>query len=87
MQLATDIGYRAGVVSSNKFDGSFSKMALSRIGVYRFDTRRLFVQKCLGKNKQIVHYLQRGVDFCSNGTVVVKHLIPTQWDRIRASRE
>ncbi len=87
VQLATDIGYRAGVVSSNKFDGFFSKMTLSRIGVYRFDTRRLFVQKCLGKNKQIVHYLQRGIDFCSNGTVVVKQLIPTQWDRIRASRE
>ncbi|MBN1543799.1 polysaccharide deacetylase family protein [candidate division KSB1 bacterium] len=76
LEAAERVGYRSGVVLSRTLGGGHSVLNLTRIGVYGFDTPAVFVQKCLGKNRVFYHFIQRCIDICSDGTVLVKQRVP-----------
>jgi peptidoglycan/xylan/chitin deacetylase (PgdA/CDA1 family) len=65
-------GYRLGVVMGRRYAGVPAGMAVQRLGIYLFDTPWLFQQKILAKNIKIFNFIQRFIDFCSDGTVLVR---------------
>lgn len=66
------VGYRHGVVMGRRYAMVDGGMAIQRLGVYLFDTPWLFQQKILAKNLKIFNFIQRFIDFCSDGTVLVR---------------
>jgi peptidoglycan/xylan/chitin deacetylase (PgdA/CDA1 family) len=65
-------GYRNGVVMgglNKQLEVSFN---LPRLGVYLYDFPALFEKKVFGKYEKMFNFIQRGIDICSDGTVLVK---------------
>lgn len=71
-RLAQEAGYDNGVVMATVPSGVEPQYSLTRMGVYLWDTLWTVRQKCVGNHSRIFNLYQRGVDFCSNGTVYVK---------------
>ncbi len=65
-------GYEAGVVMGRSHVELEMNFNLSRIGVYLFDSPGLFSQKLVAKKQKMFNFIQRGIDFCSDGTVLVR---------------
>ncbi len=66
------VGYRWGVVMGRTFNDVPANFCIKRQGVYLFDFPWLFQQKIVAKNSKILNFMQRCMDFCSMGTVIVK---------------
>lgn len=65
-------GYRTGVVMG-RFDKELEvNFVLPRLGVYLYDLPLFFEKKVFGKHEKLFNFIQRGIDFCSDGTVLVK---------------
>ncbi|HNW58717.1 MAG TPA: polysaccharide deacetylase family protein [bacterium] len=65
-------GYRLGVVMA-RLDAKLEvNFVLPRFGVYLYDLPPLFKKKVFGKHEKLFKFIQRGIDFCSDGTVLVK---------------
>jgi peptidoglycan/xylan/chitin deacetylase (PgdA/CDA1 family) len=65
-------GYHCGVVMG-RFDKQLEvNYALPRLGVYLFDFPWLFSKKIVAKYEKMFNFIQRGIDVCSDGTVLVK---------------
>jgi len=65
-------GYHIGVVMGRRYPDIRQEMVMQRLGVYLFDGSWLFRQKILAKNIKIFNFIQRCIDFCSDGTVLVR---------------
>ncbi len=65
-------GYRSGVVMGRPHKQLEANMTLQRLGVYLYDFPALFEKKVLGKHEKMFKFIQRGIDFCSIGTVLVR---------------
>lgn len=65
-------GYHAGVVMGKKIRNVPEQFAVPRIGLYLLDSLKIFEQKIYLKNMWAYRTLQRIIDLCSDGTVVVK---------------
>ena len=65
-------GYRSGVVMSRPHKTLEVNMTLTRLGVYLYDFQTLFEKKVFGKYEKMFKFIQRGIDFCSDGTVLVR---------------
>lgn len=65
-------GYKAGVVMGRSHVTLEKNFSLTRIGVYLFDSPWLFSQKLVAKKQKMFNFIQRGIDFCSDGTVLVR---------------
>jgi len=66
-------GYEGGVVMSGQGKAGTNRFLWPRLGVYYFDTERTFLHKILAKYEKTYKFMQRVIDVCSNGTVLVKH--------------
>ena len=84
-ERARAAGYENAVVLSRTGGNGSERMTLPRIGVYSFDPAAVFVQKCLGKNQVFYHFIQGCIDICSDGTVVVKQLLPGMRQKVKRS--
>ncbi len=73
VQAAVKAGYSGGLVMSRIGNNLPSEFVVPRLGVYIFDTRRTFAHKILAKHENFYKFMQRGIDVCSDGTVLVKH--------------
>ncbi|NOY58718.1 MAG: polysaccharide deacetylase family protein [Calditrichaeota bacterium] len=71
-------GYQAGVVMGKKITHVPEKFAVPRIGLYLLDSLKIFEQKIYLKNMRAYRTLQRFIDLCSDGTVVVKQGLKTK---------
>lgn len=67
-----DVGYKHGYVMSRHLSGEYKDMSITRTGVYLLDSSRSFEHKIQGKGSWFYKTIQRTLDFCSDGTVVVK---------------
>ncbi len=65
-------GYRTGVVMGRPYKQLEANMTLPRLGVYLYDFQSLFTKKVFGKSERMFKLIQRGIDFCSDGTVLVR---------------
>ncbi|HQG47129.1 MAG TPA: polysaccharide deacetylase family protein, partial [bacterium] len=65
-------GYRSGVVMGRFNIALEVNYVLPRLGVYLYDSPLLFEKKVFGKHEKLFNFIQRGIDFCSDGTVLVK---------------
>lgn len=65
-------GYQYGCVMGRIHAQLEATYCIPRFGVYLYDFPRLFVKKSVAKYQKMFKLLQRGTDFCSNGTVLVK---------------
>ncbi len=65
-------GYQGGVVMGRSQVTLEASYALKRTGVYLFDFPWLFSQKLLAKYEKMFNLIQRGIDICSDGTVLVR---------------
>ncbi|MBN2355981.1 polysaccharide deacetylase family protein [candidate division KSB1 bacterium] len=70
--LCREIGYRRGVVMGRRCRDVDVDFCLGRQGIYLFDGIRLFRQKIVAKNIKMLNFMQRCIDYCSMGTVIVK---------------
>ena len=71
-QMCKDVGYQAGFVMGRRCKNVSSEFLIRRQGVYLFDSLLLYNQKLLAKNKWFFNFVQQVMDFCSDGTVLVK---------------
>ncbi len=71
-------GYQAGVVMGKKIKNVPENFAIPRIGLYLLDSLKIFEQKIYMKNMWAYRNLQKMIDRCSDGTVVVKQGIITK---------
>jgi len=65
-------GYRTGVVMGRPHKQLEVNMTLQRLGVYLYDFQALFAKKVFGKSEKLFKLIQRGIDVCSDGTVLVR---------------
>ena len=65
-------GYRHGVVMGRHHEQLEANFVLQRVGVYLYDFPWLFSKKIVAKYKKMFNLVQRGIDVCSDGTVLVK---------------
>lgn len=77
-RASAEHGYQAGVVMGKKLRHVQQKYAVPRIGLYLLDSLKIFEQKIYMKNMRAYRTLQRIIDLCSDGTVVVKQGIITK---------
>jgi peptidoglycan/xylan/chitin deacetylase (PgdA/CDA1 family) len=66
-------GYGGGVVMSRNATDLPASFVIPRLGVYLFDTKTTFLHKILAKYEKTYKFMQRAIDVCSDGTVLVKH--------------
>jgi peptidoglycan/xylan/chitin deacetylase (PgdA/CDA1 family) len=70
--LCEEYGYLAGVVMGRTFHRIPDHFCNPRTGVYLFDSVYSIRQKMLAKNKWFYHIVQKVLDACSDGSIVVK---------------
>lgn len=68
-EMAAEAGYSAGFVMSRS---SGTQMDIARTGIYLLDRRYTFLQKAQGNAAPFYRFLQAVLDYCSDGTVLVK---------------
>jgi len=73
VQLCQQAGYEGGVVMSRGNDPVNQPFGRQRLGIYYFDNQRTFLHKILAKYEKSYKFMQRMLDVCSDGTVLVKH--------------
>jgi peptidoglycan/xylan/chitin deacetylase (PgdA/CDA1 family) len=73
VKAAELVGYEGGFVMSRTDSTLPSAFVVPRFGVYFFDTRLTFAHKILAKHENFYKFMQKGIDVCSDGTVLVKH--------------
>lgn len=73
IELCRQTGYEGGVVMSRGSDQVNEPFCRQRLGIYYFDTQRTFLHKILAKYEKSYKFMQRTLDVCSDGTVLVKH--------------
>ncbi len=68
------VGYEGGVVMSDRWrEGLPKEYTIERVGIHLLDTKATFLHKILAKYEKIYKFMQRTIDVCSDGTVLVKH--------------
>lgn len=77
-RASAEHGYQAGVVMGKKIRNVPEQFAVPRIGLYLLDSMKIFEQKIYLKNMWAYRTLQRVINLCSDGTVVVKQGIITK---------
>jgi peptidoglycan/xylan/chitin deacetylase (PgdA/CDA1 family) len=73
IHAAIESGYTGGFVMSRTSKSLPPEFVVARLGVYFFDTRLTYAHKILAKHENFYKFMQRGIDVCSDGTVLVKH--------------
>jgi peptidoglycan/xylan/chitin deacetylase (PgdA/CDA1 family) len=74
IELCRQTGYKGGVVMSDRYHYNLAdEFVLVRQGINYLDTKTTFSHKILAKYEKIYKFMQRMVDVCSDGTVLVKH--------------
>lgn len=73
IELCQRAGYAGGVVMSRGSNQATEPYCRQRLGIYYFDTQRTFLHKILAKYEKSYKFMQRTIDICSDGTVLVKH--------------
>jgi len=71
-QMCKTAGYQFGFVMGRRRRELPSEFVVRRQGVYLFDSMFSYNQKLLAKNKWFFNFVQQVMDFCSDGTVMVK---------------
>ena len=69
---AVECGYRSGVVMGSRPAEVPEPYARIRSGIYLFDSRRSFEHKIDGRRQWLYSRVQRVMDLCSDGSVIVK---------------
>jgi peptidoglycan/xylan/chitin deacetylase (PgdA/CDA1 family) len=80
-QVCLDAGYKAGLAMGRSYKMISADYAISRHGIYLFDSLLSFNQKLLGKNNWFYNFIQKIFDICSDGTVLVKQGISFKKNR------
>lgn len=65
-------GYQHGCVMGRVHAQLEAGFCIPRFGVYLYDFPGLFMKKSVAKYQKMFKLLQQGIDFCSDGTVLVK---------------
>ncbi len=73
IRLCQQTGYRFAVVMGNRIPGVPYQFTLDRLGVYLFDSQLSFGHKISGRHLKLYRFIQRILDLCSNGSVIVKY--------------
>jgi peptidoglycan/xylan/chitin deacetylase (PgdA/CDA1 family) len=71
-KTVSQFGYAGGVVMGRTDTDIPGHFAIRRTGIYLFDTLNSFQQKVVAKNRWFYHIMQRIMDTCSDGAVIVK---------------
>ncbi len=71
-KISRDIGYTHGYVMSRGLCGDSEAMSFTRTGIYLLDSSGSFDHKISEKGSWFYKTIQSTLDFCSDGTVVVK---------------
>jgi peptidoglycan/xylan/chitin deacetylase (PgdA/CDA1 family) len=75
---ANKCGYLFGFSMSQSLQGEYENMSIPRTGVYLIDNFTSFKEKASGKSKRFYRLLQRTLDICSNGSVLMKEGLGSQ---------